>query len=108
MPKFNSKNLVLVHQSTVLLRVFNFNLTYYFLITGFDIQLAIKSFLKRNITEQEQSACTEMLTVNDFSNAISPNGLSLWIDSLPEKELCLLFVSCNVHSEEDRILNQKS
>lgn len=75
-------------------------MTYYFLNTSSDIQLAIKSFLKRNITEQEQSACTEMLTVNDFSNAISPNGLSLWIDSLPEKERYAFNLSTVMHIQK--------
>jgi len=75
--------------------------TYYFLNTSSDIQLAIKSFFKiRNITEQEQSACTEMLTVNDFSNAISPNGLSLWIDSLPEKERYAFYLSTVMHIQK--------
>lgn len=75
-------------------------MTYYFLNTSSDIQLAIKSFLKRNITEQEQSACTEMLTVNDFSNAISPNGLSMWIDSLPEKERYAFYLSTVMHIQK--------
>lgn len=75
-------------------------MTYYFLNTSSDIQLAIKSFLKRNITEQEQSACTEMLTVNDFSNAISPNGLSLWIDSLPEKKRYAFYLSTVMHIQK--------
>lgn len=83
------------------LKGFNFKLDLLFLKYWLQ-HTSIKSFKEINTTEPEHSACTEMLTVNDSSNAISPNSPALPVNrhSTRKGMLNLLSVDCNANLEE--------